>query len=132
MYSAAFGIVNEEDVPVSITYINVSSQNYTYLQIWLHGDRSANANSTINDPTSVLMYDNGTIVNTTNTTAWTLAPGDNDPSDMCSNVGMMGRTALNASDFVWIQIGIDIPNAVDDNGAHTGTIWIHFEADTIS
>lgn len=162
MYSAAFGIVNEEDVPVNITYINVSSQNHTYLKIWLHGDRDANANSTTTDPTTVLMYNNGTIVNATNTTAWMLAPGDADSSDMCSNisdrtnystnttwdenvhvrysvsnldaygVGMMGRTVNNASDFVWVQIAMDIPYTVDSSGIHSGTIWVHFEADTTS
>ena len=160
IYSAAFGIVNEEQVSVDIKYINVSAVNYTYLRIWLHGDRDANANSTSNDPTTILMYNNGTVVNASNTTAWTLAPGDGDSSDMCSNVsnrslyssnttwdnishvrysfndsiaygvGMSGRTASNASDFVWIQIAMDIPNDVDIAGSHTGTIYIHFESDT--
>ena len=162
IYSAAFGIVNEEDVAVKIMYINVSAVNYTYMRIWLHGDRSANANSTTFDRTTVLMFNNGTIVNATNTTAWTLAPGDGDSRDMCSNVsnrtlyssnttwdntshvrysyndsigygiGMFNRTISNASDFVWVQIAIDIPNNVDIAGAHTGTIWVHFEADTTS
>ena len=163
IYSAAFGIVNEEQVAVNIMYINVSSVNYTYMQIWLHGDRSANANNTIYDPTTVFMYDNGSIVNESTTIAWTLAPGDNDPNNMCSNIsdrdtynistpwdetqhvryslnntnaygiGVMGRTASNASDFVWVQIAIDIPSDnLDGSGAHTGTIWIHFEADTAS
>lgn len=161
VYSAAFGIVNEEQIPVSIMYINISSQNYTYLKIWLHGDRDANANSISNDPTTVLIYDNGTIVNASNTAAWTLAPGNDNPNDMCSNVldrtnystnttwdetqhvrysvnnsnaygvGMVGRTATNASDFVWVQIAVDIPSTADSSELHTGTIWIHFEADTI-
>lgn len=161
-YSAALGIVNEERIPVSIMYINISSQNYTYLKIWLHGDRDANANSISNDPTTVLMYDNGTIVNASNTAAWILAAGNDDPSDMCSNVsdrtnystntswdetshvryslndsnaygvGMMGRNSSNASDFVWVQIAIDILNEVNASGLHTGTMWIHFEADTNS
>ena len=160
IYSAAFGIVNEEQVPVSIMYINVSSMEYTYLRIWIHGDRDANANNTINNPTTVLMYNNGTIVNATNTIAWTLAPGNNNPNNMCSNisnrtnystnttwdetqhvryslndsnaygVGMMNRTVYNASDFVWVQIAIDIPNNVDVAGLHTGTIWVHFKAET--
>ncbi|MDH7517643.1 MAG: hypothetical protein QHH19_04805 [Candidatus Thermoplasmatota archaeon] len=163
IYSAAFGIVNEEQVPVNIMYINVSSVNYTYMKIWLHGNRTVNANDTLNDPTTVLMYDNGTIVNGSTTIAWTLAPGDNNPNNMCSNVsnrsiysidtpwdetqhvryslnntnaygiGVMGRTIDNASDFVWVQIAIDIPSInVDGLGLHTGTIWIHFMADTAS
>jgi len=147
---------------VKIMYINVSAVNYTYMRIWLHGDRGANANSTTFDRTTILMFNNGTIVNATNTTAWTLAPGNGDSRDMCSNVsnrtlyssnttwdntshvrysyndsigygvGMFNRTISNASDFVWVQIAIDIPNNVDIAGAHTGTIWIHFEADTTS
>ena len=163
IYSAAFGIVNEEQVPVNIMYINVSSVNYTYMKIWVHGNRSANANSTVYDPTTVLMYDNGSIVNGSTTIAWTLAPGDDNPNNMCSNVsdrgtysinttwdetqhvryslnntnaygvGVTGRTASNASDFVWVQIAIDIPSTnVDGSGLHTGTVWIHFEADTAS
>jgi len=160
MYSAAFGIVNEEDVPVNITYINVSSNNNTYMKIWLHGDPAANANLTIFDPTSVLMYNNGTVVNGSTTVAWSLAPGNDDSSDMCSNVsnrtqysinttwdetahvrytlnntmaypcGRFGRTYLNASDYVWLQIAIDIPTSVDNAGIHLGVIWIHFEATT--
>jgi len=163
IYSAAFAIVNEEQVPVNIMYINVSSGNYTYMKIWLHGNRSANANNTMYDPTTVYMYDNGSIVNESTTIAWTLAPGDDDPNDMCSNVsnrstysinttwdetqhvryslnntiaygvGVNGRTTSNASDFVWVQIAIDIPpDNLDTGGAHTGTIWIHFMADTAS
>ena len=130
------------------------------MKIWLHGNRSANANSTATDPTMVYMYNNGTLVNGSDTIAWTLAPGDDDPSDMCSNVsdratyssnttwdnvshvryslndsvgygvGMMGRTINNASDFVWVQIAIDIPNTVDIAGLHSGTIWVHLSADT--
>lgn len=159
VYSAAFGIVNEEPFAVNIMYINISSQNNTYIKIWLHGDRDANANSTNNDPTTILMYENGSIVNA-NTIAWTLAPGNNNPNNMCSNVsnrtiystntswdetqhvryslndsnaysiGMMGRTVYNASDFVWVQIAMDIPNSVDSSGLHSGTIWVHFEANT--
>lgn len=162
LYSAAFGIINEEDVPVSISHINVSSNNNTYMKIWLHGNRTANANSTNNDPTSVLMYNNGTIVNASNTTAWTMAPGDDNPNTMCSNVSnrilyssnttwdneshvryslnntvgysvnFQGKTQYNASDYVWVQIALDIPNYVPQNetGTHSGIIWIHLKADT--
>ena len=67
-YSAAFAIVNEEQFPVNITRINVTSLNATYLKIWLHGNRSANAESNTTDPSAVFMYNNGTRINTTNTT----------------------------------------------------------------
>lgn len=160
MYSAAFGIVNEEDVSISITHINISiTSGYSYMDIWLHGNRTANGNSTVNDPTSVLMVTNGTTMNTSDTIAWTLAPGNDDSLDMCYNVsdrtncstnttwdenahvrysvnnsiaygvGMMGRTQNNASDYVWIQIGIDIPTEVDTTGLHTGNLWIYYKAE---
>ena len=56
-FSAAFALVNEENYPVNITHINISSANHTYIKIWLHGNRTANANNTVNDPTTVLMWD---------------------------------------------------------------------------
>jgi len=98
MYSAAFAIVNEEQVPVDIMYINVSSDSYTYMKIWLHGSRSANANNTDNDPTTVLMYDNGTIINDPSTSAWTLAQGNGNPEDMCSDISDTGNYS---SDTPW-------------------------------
>jgi hypothetical protein len=33
------------------------------------------------------------------------------------------------SDFVWVQIAIDIPESIQDTGTHTGTIWIHLKSD---
>lgn len=149
-FTAAFGLVNEETYPINITYINVSSSNYTYMKIWLHGNRTANANSTLTDPSSVFMWDNNTIVNATNTTAWTLASGDANSSGMCYNVSDRTnctiptpwdetahvRYSINnsnatsgVSDFVWVQITVDIPESVESIGAHTGTIWIHLESD---
>ena len=150
-FSAAFGIVNEESYPLNITYINVSSLNTTYLKIWLHGNRTANANSTTNDPSSVYMFNNGTIVNSSNTTAWSLAAGDEDTSGMCYNVTDRTNCTIATgwdeaahvrystnnslavsgySDFVWVQVSLDIPSSVDTVGVHTGTIWIHYESET--
>lgn len=149
-YSAAFGIVNEGQVALNITHINVSSLNATYLKIWLHGNRTQNAESTDNDPSSVYMWNNDTLVNASDTIAWTLAAGDDDPDDMCSNVSdrpaysantpwdqtahvRYSRNNTNAtdgfSDYVWVQIAIDIPETADSLGIHTGTIWLHFESE---
>jgi len=151
-YTAAFGIVNEENFTINITHINVSSANATYLKIWLHGDRDKNANSTDSDPTSVLMWNNNTVVNESTTTAWTLAPGNNNANNMCYNVSDSAASTIDTdwderahvrystndtnattaiSDFVWVQISIDVPEVVDGIGAHTGTIWIHFESDSL-
>ena len=153
IYSAAFGIVNEEEFTLNITHINISSAYPTYMKIWLHGDRDANANSTKNDNTSVLMWDNNTMINASNTTAWTLAAGNNNPGDMCYNISNRtnctiytpwdntshvrysrndSNTVEYLSDFVWVQIEINIPNVVDHLGYYSGTIWIHFEADTVT
>ena len=149
-YSAAFGIVNEERFPLNITHINVSSDNHTYLKIWLHGDRDANANSTTTDNSSVLMWDNNTAINTSNTTAWVLAAGNKKPKDMCYNVSDRLNSTTNTtwdnvshvryslndtnavsnlSDFVWVQVGVEVPYMVDKMGKHAGAIWIHFESD---
>lgn len=150
-YSAAFGIVNEEKYLLNITHINVSSNNFTYMKIWLHGNRTANANSTLNDPSTVFMWDNNTMVNATNTTAWTLAAGNANSSDMCYNISDRTNCSIetpwdkiahvrfstnnsisqsNISDFVWVQVTLDIPATVDTLGDHTGTIWIHLESET--
>ena len=149
-FSAAFGIVNEEGYALNITHINVTSSNFTYMKIWLHGNRTANANNTDNDPTTVLMWDNDTMVNQSNTTAWTLAAGDANSSGMCYNTSDRANctiltnwdetahvrysvnntdTNTTVSDFVWVQIAINIPESVQDTGTHSGTIWIHLQSD---
>jgi len=150
-FTAAFGIVNEESFPINITHINVSSDNFTYMKIWLHGNRTANGNSTINDPSTVFMWNNNTQVNASNTTAWILAAGDQDPSDMCYNISDRQNNSIstdwdetahvrysinntdaesNVSDFVWVQISLDIPENVQTTGYYIGTIWIHLESET--
>jgi len=149
-YSAAFGIVNEENYTINITHINVTSLNHTYLKIYLHGNRSANANNLTQDPTGVFMWNNNTVVNESNTTAWKLAAGDDNSTNMCYNTSNRAATTIKTpwdktahvrysrndsnassgiSDFVWVQIILDIPTQVDAIGPHTGTIWIHMEAE---
>ncbi|MBN1281131.1 MAG: hypothetical protein JXA00_05735 [Candidatus Thermoplasmatota archaeon] len=151
-YSAAFGIVNEEQFPVNITHINVMSSNWTYMKIWLHGDRDADAHLNTTDPSTVYMFNNGTVVNVSNTTAWILAPGNNNASDMCSNVSDRANNSCNTtwdetahvrfsrnntnavsnlSDYVWVQIEIEIEQVIDYSGQHTGIIYLYFEAETL-
>lgn len=148
-YTAAFGIVNEQKNALAITHINISSTQATYLKIWLHGNRTANANQTSTDPSGVLMWDNDTMINSSDTVAWILAPGDGNTNTMCYNVSDRDNTTIptpwderahvrysidnnNAvnekSDFVWVQIGVIIPEVVDSIGLHSGTISIHFES----
>ena len=149
-YSAAFGIVNEDNFTKRITHIEVFSSTPTYLKIWLHGNRDVNANNLSNDPTSVLMYDNGTIISGSNTVAWILAPGDRDATTICSNTTDTNRYtnmtnqdevagvrySLNdtdakseISDYVWVQVELNIPSSVNAEDVHTGSIHIHFESD---
>lgn len=145
-YTAAFGIVNEEQFAVNITHINVSTTTGAdYMQIWLHGDRDKRPS---NDASNVFMWDKGASKNSDGTTAWTLAAGNQDSSDMCAD----GSTQLSTnwdstkhvrystnnandsvdstSDFVWVQISLDIPSSPDTGGVHEGTIWLDFEATT--
>jgi len=150
-YSAAFGIVNEETFPISITGIDVTSANYTYMRIWVHGNRTANAENNLTDPSTILFYNNGTHINTTNLTKWIFAAGDRNTSTMCYNISDRTNCTIltpwdnithvrysvnntnavsNISDFVWVQISIDIPEQVDIMGTHTGYIWIHFKSET--
>ena len=150
IYSAAFGIVNEDKFDKRITYIEVSPSTSMYLKIWLHGNKDSNANNVSNDPTSILMYDNGTIVNEIDTIAWILAPGDTDAKTICSNITNRKRYtnmtswdetagvrySLNntdvkseISDYVWVQVELNIPPSVSTTEVHTGSIYIHFESD---
>ena len=144
-YTAAFGIVNEELVAVNITHVNVSnSTGADYVQIWLHANRSQNAINTSDD--SVFMWDRGTSKNESSTTAWQLAAGNQNSKNMCAD-GITQLTtdwddtkgvrySLNdanysisgTSDYVWVQISINIPPTPDANGTHSGTIWFHFES----
>lgn len=151
-YSAAFAIVNEENYPVNITYINVYSTNWTCMHIWLHGDRDQNANSSLTDNSSILMFANNTISHPGNHSAWTLATGDRNASTMCSNTTDRANHTIptpwdptahvrysrnntnassNLSDFVWVQIEINIPSWIDALTVHTGTIYVHLEADRV-
>lgn len=147
-FTAAFGIVNENNFSLNITHINVSSSNHTYMKIYLHGNRTADASNSTLDNSSVFMWNNNTLVNASNTTAWVLRAGNDNSTNMCYNVSNSSNctistpwdetahvrfstnnslAASNVSDFVWVQITMDIPEAVETIGTHTGTIWINFE-----
>ena len=140
-YTAAFGIVNEEEFAVNITHINVSGTNASYLDIWLHGNRTEDFNG--DGPTSVLVVDNGAAKYDASGVVWTLAAGDSNsatmnasaadiitPWDAISHVrySIDDTNAVNeTSDYVWIGIGLDIPPE-SALGTPTGTIYIHFKA----
>jgi len=143
-YTAAFGIVNEETMSVNITHINISTTTGAdYMQIWLHSNRSTNA---VDDGTKVFIWNKGTLGYTSSSCAWTLAAGNQNTSNMCADgitqistpwdttrevrysVNNVNASVNATSDFVWVQISIDIPAAADQTGTHDGTVWIHFKA----
>lgn len=151
-YTAAFAIVNENNFDLNITHINVSSSNHTYMKIYLHGNRTVDASNSTLDNSSVFMWNNDTLVNASNTTAWVLRAGNNDSTNMCYNVSNASDCnittpwdetahvrystnntliASNVSDYVWVQITMDIPETVETIGTYTGTIWIHFEYENL-
>ena len=147
-YTAAFGIVNEEEYNITITHINVSAQgdNDDYMQIWLHGDRSARAED---DATSVFMYDgtdDGSKFSSTSS-AWGLYKGDQDSSSMDGgnlatpwdyastshvrySIDDTTDAANNTDDYVWVQISLDIPPDADSDHTFTGVVYVHTRSTT--
>jgi hypothetical protein len=141
-YTAAFGIVNEETMPVNITHITVTnSTGADYMQVWLHGNRSTNAV----DDTNVFIWNKGSLGYTSSSSVWVLGAGNKDPSDLRADgitnystpwddaAGVRysltdNESVSGLSDFVWVQVSIDIPAAADQTGEHLGTIEIHFKA----
>jgi hypothetical protein len=144
-YTAAFGIVNEEQFPVNITHVNISGTNATYLTIWLHGSRTADY--TGESASMVKVWDsNGARFSSTDV-AWTLSAGDgvvtsmnysgseliNTPWDYdgTSNVRYSETdvAAVNeTNDFVWVGISLNLPTDAGSGTTPTGTIYIHFKS----
>jgi len=143
-YTAAFGIVNEEMMTVNLTHMNVStSVGADYMQIWVHSNRSTNA---VDDVNKVFVWNKGTKGFNSTTCVWRLGAGNQNASNMCADgitqlttpwdttksvrysVNNANYSVNGTSDFVWVQISIDIPAAADQTGYHNGTVWIHFKA----
>jgi hypothetical protein len=148
-YTAAFGIVNEEGFAVNITHATVNGTGTSYMDIWLHANRTTNAND---EPAAskVLLVDAGSAQLTSSNCAWVLAAGNSNANNMCADgstqlttgwdgtshvryyVAAETNASVNStSDFVWVQISLDLPSNAAEND-YTGTIWIHFEASTIT
>ena len=146
-YTAAFGIVNEENFNITITHVNLSGETASdYIDIWLHGDRDADYNGDVADSV-VKVVEDGDASYTASSSAWVLAAGDGTTTTMCadgstqlttlwddsSHVQYSMNNANNSvnetSDFVWVGVSIDIPSGAADAAAATGTIFVHFKAD---
>lgn len=145
-YTAAFGIVNEEQFAVNITHINISGINASYLDIWLHGSRTADYNGDVAD-SSVKIVNDGSSLYGSSDVVWTLGAGDgvvtsmnysggadiDTPWDDTSHVRYSETdwTAINeTTDFVWVGVSLDIPSDASTAGTPTGTIYIHFKSTT--
>ena len=145
-YTAAFGIVNEEDFSINITHINVTGGT-DYMQVWLHGDRDSLATG---DGSAVKVWDKGVIGSGYHnaSSVWVLAAGNHNARDMSAdgitqldtnwdsnaNVRCSTNDANNSvtavSDFVWVQISLDLPSNADTSSTYTGTVWIFTRAGT--
>jgi len=143
-YTAAFGIVNEERFAVNITHINVSVDDGAeadYLIIYLHADRDACCGD---DATSVQVWKKGSVGRDHTACSWQLGPGNQNPKNMNetnlatnwdeeahvrysnSNVDAINQS----SDFVWVQVSIDVPPDANIDSTYAGTIWVHTAATT--
>lgn len=147
-YTAAFGIVNEEGYAVNITHAQVSVGNGAqYMQVWLHGDRD----KVVEDDSAgdkVMVWDKGSVGLDNTTCAWQLAAGNANSNNMCADGSTQITTGWDTtanvrwsqnddnnsvnqtSDFVWVQISIDVPANADSSLAYDGTIYIFTAADT--
>ena len=146
-YTAAFGIVNEEQFSINITHINVttSGTGSDYMQIWLHGDRDKLSNL---DDSAVLAWDKGNPGYDNDTSIWVLAAGNQDAANMCADgttqlstgwdsnahvrysTNDANNSVTSQSDFVWVQISLDLPADADTDDTYTGTVWIFTRAGT--
>ena len=146
-YTAAFGIVNEENISVTISHVNVSTYAGAtdYLHIWLHGDRDARQED---DGTSVCVWNKGSVGFGATDSVWVLGAGNGNAWDMNTHANPTISTRWNETahvryslsdvnavnstdDYVWVQISLDIPSGATA-GTYAGLIWVHFRATTIT
>ncbi len=135
-YTAAFGIVNEEQLNLNITAISVTGSGANYLYIYLHN----NSNIKAELDTNGLLIWNG--ASGAETFTWELENGDNDATDMQGQSGMLStpmdedahvRALTNpgdddnaaGTDHVWVQVKLIIPEGAS-TGSYSGTITFDF------
>jgi hypothetical protein len=142
-YTAAFAVVNEESFTVNITHINISGTDANYVTIYLHKTRATDA---VTD-TGVLSVLGGTSQHTAANCEWQLGAGNGNPANMGGTAILTpwdgvahvryndtcAQAATNGtSDYIWIQISINIPSGAAAVATATGQMWIHFVATTHS
>lgn len=144
-YSAVFGIVNEEQFKVNITFVNVSGAQASYMSVWLHGNRSKDVSSEATGA-KVRVVNAGTSVFNAGSCAWRLGAGNSNTTNMNGTTGAVPTPwdgtshvrysesnvyAINGSrDFVWVEVSLNIPSNAPAPTISAGTIYIHFEATT--
>ena len=143
-YTAAFAIVNEEQFPINISFVNVSGTTASYMSVWLHGNRSKDAG--LEETASRIRVVNaGASVFNAGACAWQLGEGNGQPYNMntsgdsianywdtdadvrWSNTNYYAKNGT--QDYVWVQISINIPSSTA-LAESTGLIFFHFEAVT--
>ena len=143
-YTAAFGIVNEEQFAVNITHMNITGINISFFDVWLHGDRDTDVSLDAGGSAPVRVINDGTALFTSTDVVWVLGAGDSDPFEMNTSGGDDIETpwdetanvryseanwdAVNGTqDFVWVQISLNIDQYATVQSA-TGTLFVHFTA----
>ncbi|MCD6513219.1 MAG: hypothetical protein J7K61_06430 [Thermoplasmata archaeon] len=130
-YTAAFGIVNEENFNVYLYNVTVTGSGTGNMKIWLHKNPNITAS---NDPTAVLVWD-GDYTSFSNIT---FHAGNNDATDASSDAGTINTpldsgvrynttspAATDNNDYWWVQISIDIPSGTGD-ASYSGNIYFSF------
>jgi len=143
-YTAAFGIVNEENFSVNITHVNITADSgVDYVQIWFHGNPNLTAE---NDASAVYAWNKGIDPGdfSASTCIWQLAGGDGNvetidgpnletPWDERAHIrySRSEQVAINITDdYVWVQVSVTPDRDADSSATYSGEIWIHTKADT--
>ena len=150
-YTAAFAIVNEEGFAVNISYVNVSGTVNSYVDVWLHGNRTTQAALETGTNAAVKVVTAGVSRQGASSCAWKLAAGDANSAYMNGtgtnsiytpwdheaggeHVRYNQTTNIfarnNTRDWVWVQISINVPSGATAETTNTGQIWFHFVANT--
>ncbi len=142
-YTSALGIVNEEQFAVTISHCTISGTGSTNVSVWVHEDRDVDV-STEASANKFCLVSDGVSQTSSGDTAWVLAAGDGDSSSMngggiatdWDSTSQVRYTTddTNAdnstTDFVWVQISLNIPSNAPLTASATGTIEFHFRAAT--
>ena len=143
-YTAAFGIVNENNYTVNISYIQIIGDNTSFIDIWIHGNRTEDYPDEGDANTRIKVVEDGASLYGAGQCVWRLAIGDENtstmdganiltPWDQPSHIrySMDNTRAINGTDdYVWVGISLKVPPDAGLQSSATGKIYVHFEAET--